>query len=131
LRWDEELDLSIIKILDENNELHYNGLYKLVCSTYRTISPETFSIHIKKLDDSGYIDKFSNGIGKKSRLSLTDKARRQVRMKTLDFKSKKERANSKGISNKQLCVLLLLFRRPTNYKFDTETGFDNFLSQFK
>jgi len=131
LRWDEELDLSIIKILDENNELHYNGLYKLVCSTYRTISPETFSIHIKKLDDSGYIDKFSNGIGKKSRLSLTDKARRQVRMKTLDFKSKKERANSKGISNKQLCVLLLLFRRPTIYKFDTETGFDNFLSQFK
>jgi hypothetical protein len=43
----------------------------------------------------------------------------------------KRRANSKGISNKQLCVLLLLFRRPTIYKFDTDTGFDNFLSQFK
>jgi hypothetical protein len=76
LRWDEELDLSIIKCLDENNELHYNGLYKLVCSTYRTISPETFSTHIKKLVDSEYIENFYHGIGKKSRLSLTDKARR-------------------------------------------------------
>jgi hypothetical protein len=56
-------------------------------------------------------------------------------METLDFKSEKERAklnvNSEGISRKQLCVLLLLFRHPTIYKFDTETGFDNFLSQFK
>ena len=135
LRWNEELDPSIIKCLENNSKLHYNGLYTLVCSTYRTVSPETFSSHIKKLVDSGYIDKFSNGIGKKAWLSLTDKARRQARMETLDFKSGKERAkpnvNSEGISLKQLCVLLLLFRRPTIYKFDTETGFDNFLSQFK
>ena len=56
-------------------------------------------------------------------------------METLDFKSEKERAkpnvNREGISLKHLCILLLLFRRPTIYKFDTETGFDNFLSQFK
>ena len=135
MRWNEELDLSIIKCLENNSKLHYNGLYTLVCSTYRTVSPETFSSHIKKLVDSGYIDKFSNGIGKKAWLSLTDKARRQVRMETLDFKSEKERAkpnvNREGISLKHLCILLLLFRRPTIYKFDTETGFDNFLSQFK
>ena len=82
------------------------------------ISPETFSSHIKKLVDSGYIDKFSNGIGKKAWLSLTDKARRQVRMETLDFKSEKERAkpnvNSEGISLKQLCVLLPTLPSP-NY----------------
>jgi DNA-binding MarR family transcriptional regulator len=131
LGWDEELDLSIIKCLENNNKLHYNGLYERVCSTYRSVSPETFSSHIKRLVASGYIEKVFNGIGKKEDLSLTDKARRQVRMNTLDFKSARERANSKGISNKQLCVLLLLFRRPTIYKFDTEIGFDNFLSQFK
>ena len=135
LKWNEELDLSIIKCLENNNKLHYNRLYTLVCSTYRTISPETFSSHIKKLVDRGYIDKFSNGIGKKAWLSLTDKSRRQVRMETLDFKSEKERVkpnvNREGISLKHLCILLLLFRRPTIYKFDTETGFDNFLSQFK
>ncbi len=46
-------------------------------------------------------------------------------------KRAKPNVNREGISLKQLCVLLLLFRRPTIYKFDTETGFDNFLSQFK
>ena len=135
MRWDEKIDIAIIKCLEKNDNLHYNGLYKLVCSTYRTISRETFSSHIKKLVASGYIDKFFNGIGKKARLCLTDKAKRQVRMETLDFKSEKERAkrniNSEGISHKQLCILLLLFRPPAIYKFDTETGFDNFLSQFK
>jgi hypothetical protein len=137
LRWDEELDLAIIKCLEnnDNDKMHYNGLYNQVCSTYKTVSPEAFSNHIKKLVEYAYIDRIYNGIGKKTWLSLTDKARRHAQMETLDFESEKERAkthlNSKLVSLQQLCTLLLLFRRPTIYKFDTETGFENFLSQFK
>jgi len=135
LRWDEKIDLSIIKCLGKKGKVHYNGLYNLVCSTYRMVSPETFSSHIKRLLADGYIKKSWSGIGRKAYYSLTDKARRQARMRTLDFKSEKEGvkpgANSKGIKRQKLYVLLLLFRHQSIYKFDTEAGFDNFLSQFK
>jgi DNA-binding HxlR family transcriptional regulator len=135
LRLDERIDVSIIECLEKNGKLHYNGLYAEVCSTYKGISPDTFSSHLKKLVADRYIEKSSNGIGRKAWHSLTDKARRQARMRTLDFRSEKERVKpgvrSKGIKHQNLYILLLLFRHPSIYKFDTETGYDNFLSQFK
>jgi DNA-binding HxlR family transcriptional regulator len=135
LEWNEKIDLSIIECLEKNGKLHYNGLYDQVCFTYRGVSPDTFSRHLKKLVADGYIEKTWNGIGRKASHCLTEKARQQARMGTLDFKSEKERVksgiNSEGVKRQKLYILLLLFRHRSIYKFDTETGFDNFLSQFK
>jgi DNA-binding HxlR family transcriptional regulator len=135
LRYEEKIDLSIIKCLEKNGKSHYNALYDQVCSAYKRISPDTFSSHVKKLVVDGYLEKTWNGIGRKASYCLTDKAKRQARMRILDFKSERERAklgaDCKGIKLQKLYVLLLLFRHPSIYKIDTEIEFDNFLSQFK
>jgi DNA-binding HxlR family transcriptional regulator len=90
LRYDEKIDISIIKCLQKNGKLHYNALYDNVCSTHKRISRDTFSSHIKKLVFDGHIEKSSSGVGRKSWYALTHKARQQARMGTLDFKSERE-----------------------------------------
>ncbi|HEY7569779.1 MAG TPA: hypothetical protein VH796_00295 [Nitrososphaeraceae archaeon] len=135
MKRDEKLDPTIIQCLTNNRKLHYNALYREVCSTYRKVSPDTFSSHVKRLVDTENIERTWNGIGREAQYFLTNKARRQLRMGTLDFKSDKEKVNSglnnEGLRRQKLYILLLLFRHRSVYKFDTEAGFDNFLSQFR
>jgi hypothetical protein len=56
-------------------------------------------------------------------------------MGTLDFKSDKERAkprvSNEVVKREKIYILLLLFRHRSIYKFDTESGFNSFLHQFK
>ena len=79
------------------------------------------------------MQKSSGGIGSKAFHSLTDKTIQQRRLKTLEFGIQKEGrkigVKSKDMGFLQIYILLLLFANRFQYKFDTVSEFENFLSQ--
>jgi DNA-binding HxlR family transcriptional regulator len=134
MRYDSKIDDVIIKSLNKR-DMHWNELYRHVCTSYKHISYDAFTRHLGVLRSEKLVDR--NDIkerGIKVSYFLTEKAKQQLRLKILQTKSSKERTRT-GIKTMQerrhtLFILLLLFCQKYTYHFETDQDFDDFLSTF-
>jgi DNA-binding HxlR family transcriptional regulator len=134
MRYDLKIDGIIIKCLNER-DMHWNELYRHVCESYKHISYDAFTKHLKILRSKKLVD--CNDIkerGVKVYYFLTEEARQQRRLKILQYKSSKERTRMEIKTNEDrrqaVFILLFLFRKRHTYHLETEQDFDNFLSTF-
>jgi DNA-binding HxlR family transcriptional regulator len=134
MRYDLKIDGIIIKCLNER-DMHWNELYRHVCESYKHISYDAFTKHLKILRSKKLVDR--NDIkerGVKVYYFLTEEARQQRRLKILQYKSSKERTRMEIKTNEDrrqaVLILLFLFRKRHTYHLETEQDFDDFLSTF-
>jgi DNA-binding HxlR family transcriptional regulator len=145
MKFDEQLNESIVKVLSQNSN-HYMGLFHEIQS-YRHVSLDTFNSHIKTMLSEGYIDKNDTGKrGKKVYYFLTEKTKQLQRLKILEFKSKRKRAeyilylkskneiaesNSQSEEERRVNMYLLIFflTNTLGYTFKTEEQLNDFLSE--
>jgi hypothetical protein len=133
MKYDAGIDDSIIRCLNKKGSLHTNGLYKLICSSYKKVSFDAFNRHRERLLSDQLIDRTFTGIGKKTKYCLSEKAKRQLKFKILELKSEKWKGKpDKGEEQERmiLFILLLLFRQRSIYKFDTTEELERFLLRF-
>jgi DNA-binding HxlR family transcriptional regulator len=133
MKFDKQIDTTIVRALTKTS-IHYLGLLKAVCGSYRPISRDAFNSHIKKLLSDGYIDKNDTGKrGKKVYYFLTEKTKQMQRLKVLNFKSKKKTAelNDQSEEEKRLNAYLSIFfiSEHITYEFKTKEQLENFLSK--
>ena len=111
---DEEIDNSIIDMLNKNKKMYYMGLYRAICKAYKKISIDAFNFHLKTMRDKNLIDRQdSKERGKKVYYFLSEKAKQEQRLKILQFKSQEGKINLKRESDEgrrqKLYFLMLLF----------------------
>jgi DNA-binding HxlR family transcriptional regulator len=126
---DEEIDNSIIDMLNKNKKMYYMGLYRAICKAYKKISIDAFNFHLKTMRDKNLIDRQdSKERGKKVYYFLSEKAKQEQRLKILQFKSQKGKINLKRESDEgrrqKLYFLMLLFLQNWKPVYSVKDGED-------
>jgi hypothetical protein len=133
MKFDKQIDNSIVTALTEKPTIYYMELLEVVRRSYRHISLDTFNSHIRKMLSEGYIGKNDTGErGKKVYYFLTEKTKQMERLKILNFNAKNDitELNDQSEQEKRLHALLIFFLSDhIAYQFKTEEQLKDFLSE--
>jgi hypothetical protein len=129
-KYNYEIDNTIFQILQQNNTMGYNELYRSVNLKFY-VSEGSFDYHIKKLLSVNLIGKKDSFIrGKPVLYFLTTEGKRQLQMKIVKIKYKHEQSNLKDDERRRIMLYFVLFVMDTwikEYQFN-RYEFDKLLS---